>query len=192
MIYQARHTTTYVYQRSVLQCVSEARITPRSLPWQHVRETRIEVSPAPAVMERRRDYFGNEVASFAVFGPHERFVTTAVSVVEVVPKAASGVPATPWENVRAQLSDPGFADEVDAGEFVFDSPFVAAAPELAAYARPSFTPGRPLAEAAVELSHRINREFKYSPRSTSIDVALTEVMKNRCGVCQDFSHVMIG
>src|SRR5262249_19215240 len=30
------------------------------------------------------------------------------------------------------------------------------------------------------------------PKSTSIDVALADVVKNRRGVCQDFAHVMIG
>ena len=30
------------------------------------------------------------------------------------------------------------------------------------------------------------------PKSTSIDMALAEVLRNRRGVCQDFAHVMIG
>src|SRR5262249_5142095 len=53
-------------------------------------------------------------------------------------------------------------------------------------------PGRPLLEAAKELTHRIHDDFKYRPQSTSIDVPLRDVVKKRQGVCQDFAHVMIG
>ena len=78
------------------------------------------------------------------------------------------------------------------GEYLFDSPFVATQTELAEFARPSFTFGRPLLEAAGELSHRIFTEFRYEPMSTTIDMPLLEVLRSRRGVCQDFAHVMIG
>ena len=71
-------------------------------------------------------------------------------------------------------------------------PSSAAAPELAEFARPTFTPRRPLVEALKELSHRIYSEFRYQPKSTSIKTPLLEVLRNRQGVCQDFAHVMIG
>ena len=64
--------------------------------------------------------------------------------------------------------------------------------ELFNYASPTFTPGRPLVDALQELSHRIHTEFRYQPKSTSIDMPLIEVLRNRRGVCQDFAHIMIG
>ena len=79
-----------------------------------------------------------------------------------------------------------------AYEFVFDSPFVAASPQLAAFGAATFTPGRHLAEAVTELSTRIHKEFSYKPKSTSIDSSLEDVLSRRQGVCQDFAHVMIG
>jgi len=81
---------------------------------------------------------------------------------------------------------------LEASEFIYDSPFVSATPQLAAFAKPSFPAGRPLVEALEDLSRRIHSEFEYAPKSTSIDMPLAEVLKNRRGVCQDFSHVMIG
>ena len=47
-------------------------------------------------------------------------------------------------------------------------------------------------DALAELSHRIHTEFEYKAASTSIDAPLSEVLKKRRGVCQDFAHVMIG
>jgi transglutaminase-like putative cysteine protease len=56
----------------------------------------------------------------------------------------------------------------------------------------SLTPGRPLAEAAREMATRINKDFKYKPKSTSIHMPLLNVFELRRGVCQDFAHIMIG
>jgi transglutaminase-like putative cysteine protease len=43
-----------------------------------------------------------------------------------------------------------------------------------------------------DLSRRVHKEFRYEPKATSIDMPLSEVLKKRRGVCQDFAHVMIG
>ena len=154
------------------------------------------MQPEPAVLEHSEDYFGNEVTSFAVFKTHEHFSATATSIVEVEARPWQAIPTISWEATRDHVAghtegEPDSA-KLDPYEFVFDSPYVAAGPELGDYARPSFPAGRPVADAVTELSHRIHSEFRYAPKSTSIDMPLLEVLGNRCGVCQDFAHVMIG
>jgi transglutaminase-like putative cysteine protease len=161
------------------------------MPGQRLLASRIRVEPEPVVTDERKDYFGNDVSSFAIFRSHDRFTTTATAVVEVEARPASS-PALAWEQVRDQVAAHEEEDCLAAYEFVFDSPYVATARELADFARPTFLPGRPFADAARELSHRIHEEFTYLPKSTSIDMPLLEVFHNRCGVCQDFSHIMIG
>jgi transglutaminase-like putative cysteine protease len=196
MVYQATHTTRYRYQSPVSQSQSEARLTPRTFPGQTLHEFRIRMQPEPAVLEHREDYFGNEVTSFAVFKTHEHFSATATSIVEVEARPWQAIPTISWEATRDHVAGhtEGEPDSamLDPYEFVFDSPYVAAGPELGDYARPSFPAGRPVADAVTELSHRIHSEFRYAPKSTSIDMPLLEVLGNRCGVCQDFAHVMIG
>jgi transglutaminase-like putative cysteine protease len=59
-------------------------------------------------------------------------------------------------------------------------------------ALPSFAPGRPVAEAAIDLMARIHTGFAYRSASTDIDTPLAEVLATHQGVCQDFAHVMIG
>jgi transglutaminase-like putative cysteine protease len=189
--YQTSHITRYLYEVPVSQCLSETRLVPRTMPGQRLLASRIQVEPEPVVTERRKDYFGNDVSSFAIFRSHDRFTTTATGVVEVEAQPAS-LAALPWEQVRDLVAAQEGEDCLAAYEFVFDSPYVAAARELADFARPTFSPGRPFADAAHELSHRIHEEFTYLPKSTSIDMPLLEVLHNRCGVCQDFSHIMIG
>ncbi len=191
MVYHTSHITRYIYEVPVSQCLSETRLTPRGMPSQRLLASRIQVEPEPVVTEARKDYFGNDVHSFAIFRSHERFTTTAIGVVEVDARTAP-MPALAWEAVRDRVAAQEGDECVAAYEFVFDSPYVAAARELAEFARPTFAPGRPFAEAAHELSHRIHEEFTYLPKSTSIDMPLLEILHNRCGVCQDYSHIMIG
>jgi transglutaminase-like putative cysteine protease len=192
MLYKATHTTRYLYSAQVSQCQSEVRLTPRALPWQTVFDSTIRTDPEPASVDERRDYFGNAVSTFSIFESHNRFSTVATSLVRVEPNPVVPDAAMTWEGARARLAGHGDAADLEALEFVFDSPFVAAAPELADYARPSFAPDRPLVEAVSDLSHRIHSEFRYKPKATTIDTPLLDTLRERRGVCQDFSHVMIG
>jgi len=192
MQYRAKHTTRYVYERPVAQCLSEARLTPREFPGQHVVTSSIRVTPEPEVFEFRKDYFGNNVAAFSIFRNHEQFETTCVSIVDVAPPKRPPYPGTSWESARSHLTLHPDDESMAAWEFTFDSPFIPPLPELADYGATTFTPKRPLAEAVQELSSRIYKEFIYRPKATSIDMPLAEILTKRQGVCQDFAHVMIG
>jgi len=191
MRYQATHITRYEYGEPVAQSLSLAHLTPRSFPGQRVIETHLEVQPEPAVFEQHTDYFGNTATTFAVFQSHDRLEARATSIVEVdaLPFRQTGIT---WEDARATLAAQSTEESLEAYEFVFDSPYAAASEELAHYAGGVFTPGRPLIEAAIDLSARIHDDFRYQPKSTSIDMPLVQVLRNRKGVCQDFAHVMIG
>ena len=192
MLYRATHITRYKYDQPVATSLNEARLTPRSLPWQRVLASALVFEPEPVVREHRLDYFGNQVMAFSVFQSHDLFTATATSIVEVQPRLIDNLPAVAWEDVRLHLSSHLDDESLRAYEFIFDSPFVPLSPELAAYAKPSFPAGRPLADAVKELSHRIYTEFLYKPKSTSIETPLAQVLRARRGVCQDFAHVLIG
>ena len=193
MLYRITHSTRYDYPSPVTQCFTEARLTPRVFAGQQVREHSLELIPFPAFSHQRKDYFGNDVSTFAIFERHDRFAAIASSVVDVQPVSTNIVSSPPWEAVRDQLALPLDADSIAASEFIFDSPYISALTELFEYARPTFTPGRPLLSGvAAKLTTRIHDEFKYQPRSTTIDTPLLEVLQSRRGVCQDFAHLMIG
>jgi len=192
MRYKATHSTRYRYDAVVSQCQSEVRLTPRALPWQALLESRIQATPEPAAIEAHKDYFGNDVTTFTILESHDRFTIVSTSTVDVEPRPAPPATDTPWEAVRDELAAHTRPETLEAFEYVFDSPFVIAGPELAAYGRKSFPAGRGVLEGIEDLAHRIHSEFTYEPNATSIDTPLLETLKARRGVCQDFSHVMIG
>jgi len=130
MLFHVTHTTRYIYPTPVSHGLNEVRLTPRSFSGQNVRETDIQVDPAPAFIRRRQDYYGNDVISFEVFEKHERLEATATSVVEVQSAENRSLPEISWEEVRHLIAAQQDAGSLAASEFVFDSPFVPSVPQL--------------------------------------------------------------
>lgn len=192
MLFQVTHTTSYLYQTPVSHCLNEVRLTPRSFTGQKVLSSAIRVTPQPAFIYQRKDYYGNDVTSFEVLEKHDRLEASAESVIEVLPGPVESLPSIPWEEASELIAGQTDAPCIEASEFRYSSPFVPALPQLEAYARKVFAPGRPLLEGAKDLAHCIHGDFKYHPKSTSIDIPLADVVRGRRGVCQDFAHVMIG
>jgi transglutaminase-like putative cysteine protease len=193
MLYEVTHTTRYQYEAPVSQCLNEVRLTPRTISTQQVNVSSLQVEPAPAFVYQRKDYFGNDVATFGVFETHESLTATAKSHVEVKPSRIDAKQnPIGWEDVRRRIAAQADEGSLQASEFIYESPYIPLTPEIAAYASQDFEADRPLIDLLQGLSHRIHKEFKYQPLSTSIDLPLVEVLRNRRGVCQDFAHVMIG
>jgi transglutaminase-like putative cysteine protease len=193
MNYRVTHTTTYVYNKLVSLCHNLVHLVPRQGCGQTCSHSGLMVTPAPALLRDHLDYFGNRMTYFTVEEPHDRLTVRATSVVEVTPAAPPVAARTPpWESVRQLLEQDRSLEPLDAYQFVFDSPYVKASPELAGYAAPSFPAGRPILEAALDLMHRIHQDFRYDPTATTVTTPLQEVLDLRRGVCQDFAHVQIG
>jgi transglutaminase-like putative cysteine protease len=192
MILHATHTTTYTYSEAVSLCNSEVFLTPRATRIQKVLDHTLVIHPATDCRVPGRDYFGNEVTYFSIDEPHQQLSITANSVVEMGDSEPIHPGLTPpWEQVREVVRRAESADSFDALQFIFESPRVAAVPEIAPFAAACFPPGRPLLEATLHLCRRINGEFKYRQGATTIATSVDQVLKSRQGVCQDFSHVMI-
>ena len=187
-----KHVTRYWYSDDVSTSHTEIHLTPRNRPGQVVLEHQLKVSPEPDFLVNRFDYFGNPVASFSVEQPHRELVVTAECLVDLTPQAEPYLAQSPpWEEAADMMQRRPSLEALEASQFIFESPLIQTGPMFAAYASESFVPGRPLLEAANDLSGRIYREFKYDPRATTISTPVDEVLLERHGVCQDFAHVMI-
>jgi len=193
MVYRVTHLTSYKYSQAVSICHNEARLTPRTTSHQRLLRSQLLVEPAVATHDRGVDYFGNGVHWFSLQEAHTHLDVTAVSEVDVSPfQAPAPALSSPWEHARDRLRDDRSAETLGAYEFVFESPHVRIDPDLAAYAQVSFTKGRPLLEAVLDLTRRIHGEFQYQPGSTTVATPVREVLRAKRGVCQDFAHLEIG
>lgn len=192
MKYKITHTTKYTYTEPVPVCHNLVHLAPRELTHQYCYDFALLLSPAPPDRRQRFDYFGNQIDYFSIHEAHLGLTVTASSIVEVLPTPAVELSQTlPWDVVTARLR----SDVTPAGlanyQFLFPSRHVVLGDVYAEYARQSFLPNRPVLEAAVELTTRIHRDFRYDPRATHVHSTLEEVFRERAGVCQDFAHFEI-
>jgi transglutaminase-like putative cysteine protease len=189
---RATHTTRYLYSEVVSTCHSEAHLTPRPCPGQIVLDHSLSIEPAPDFSASRGDYFGNLVTMFSISQPHRELTITSRCAVDLTPAGTPGLQLSPpWEEVREQVRRRAAPDDFEASQFVFNSPLVTLGEPFASYAAPSFEAGRPILDAANDLSRRIFEQFKYDQRATTVATPVDEVLKSRHGVCQDFAHLMI-
>lgn len=192
-LYRVRHETIYEYSEEVVSSHGELHLLPRRLDRQSLERLELRLDPTPDTVKWHKDYFGNDIVFFGLQVPHQRLAIRTQSEVRLAPTAPPDTARSPaWEEVSRQLRKRREPDVLEAYEYVFGSPFVQPSAELAEYGRPSFAPGRPLAEGVLDLCHRIHGEFRYDREATTLETPLDQVLRERGGVCQDFAHVMIG
>lgn len=191
MIYRVRHATKYTYSAPVDLASNLLHLRPVRSDWQIVTEEALNVTPAPRRQVDRIDHFGNRVTWLFVDRPHTEFEVVSEAVVDVRARPHPDAADTlPWEIVR-EMAGAGAAGAGAASEFRFDSPRVPSMAGTRAYAEPSFTPGRPILAALVDLNERMFRDFKFRAGVTTISTPIAQVLERREGVCQDFTHLML-
>ncbi|HZT48549.1 MAG TPA: transglutaminase family protein [Hyphomicrobiaceae bacterium] len=192
MIYDVSHRTTYAYRKPVLQSQHLLHLTPLELPRQRVLRHSLLIEPAPSSRIERRDYFGNHACILSIEDEHSELVVHARSTVQVLaPDLPMPALSTPWEQVAGKATVGAGELDVSVLQFVSTSRHTRFLAEAVDYARPSFAPGRPILEAALDLTRRIFSEFTFDPSATDISTPVAHVLAERRGVCQDFAHLAI-
>lgn len=192
MIYDIRHVTTYSYESPVSFARCSLRLEPRSGDGQQLVSHAVEIRPKPAERTIRRDFFGTHTESVLIETAHRSLRIDSRSRVSVLRQALGRTAPSPsWEGVRDLAVEAASLGPASPVGYVFASSLVPVLGPVTAYAAASFPPGQGILVGAVDLMHRIRREFKYDPKATVISTPLKEVFEKRHGVCQDFAHVMI-
>ncbi|MES2756970.1 MAG: transglutaminase family protein [Pseudomonadota bacterium] len=192
--YRVVHETRYQYQSPVSLSQQYLHLTPRPFPLQQTESHQIWIDPVVNDSTDGADYFGNRTRHVAITVPHNSLLVHAESVVTLNarPALADLQGSLPWEGVRDMMAKEKSAATLEACRYLYASPHVTCFPELEAYARISYTPGRPQLDAALDLTHRIFNDFEFDPKATDISTPLEQVLRGRRGVCQDFAQLMIG
>lgn len=193
MRYKVIHTTKYKYASRVTHCYNLANLVPRNTTRQKTLNSRIVVSPQPIQTNKRVDYFGNQSYHFEIQTAHNQLSITAESQIEIQDTCSDlnldlGMN---YGDALNYLQRTHTVEVIKAKEFILDSPMIKANEALADYARPSFSPNRPLNSCVAELTKRIYEDFTYTPGFTTIATPLSEVLEHKRGVCQDFAHLEV-
>ncbi|TWU35942.1 transglutaminase family protein [Novipirellula artificiosorum] len=194
--YRIEHCTEYRYSEPVAICQNQLRMQPQTRSGITCHESTISITPVPETVTEHVDYFGNRVYSFAIETLHKELTAVANSDVTVEPpkyRSLDDLAATaiPWTQVRNEARDIARLPDRLAYEFLFDSPRVMTDKIFSDYAIESFQGDRAILEAALDLTKRIHKDFRYDTTATDVHTPTINAFRLRAGVCQDFAHVQI-
>lgn len=181
------HRTGFSYAGAVASSYNEARMSPRNETRQAVLDARVEVWPS-ARTYRYEDYWGTSVTAFDVHSAHEALRVTAASTVETLP-AGDLLPAAGGAS-WADLARPEHVDRWH--ELLLPTPRTALDEELTALAEIARA-GHPTPHAtALALCEQIREEVAYTAGATGVQTDAVQAWRQREGVCQDISHLLVG
>jgi transglutaminase-like putative cysteine protease len=184
MLLEIEHRLSLAYDTWIRESFLELRMQPRSDAHQTLHSFVLAVGP-PSKIFRYRDWTETVVHHFTVANFHERIQVVARSQVDTHPVAA------PLETI----GDPMPLGGVPWGilDFLrFGGP-VTASEALHAFARGiDASPATPLGEQVRLVGAAIRQGFTYRKEVTRYDSTTDEFLRLRAGVCQDFTHLMLG
>jgi transglutaminase-like putative cysteine protease len=192
LIYDVRQSTIYHYASPVVNAKHALRLTPIDREGQRVHAAALDIDPAPVERREGHDFFGNRMTWIALDQPHDSLTVRVAARVAVERKDRLDAMATPaWELVRdAAFACSDLSPQAPA-HYLFPSRQVSLDPDIRAYAALSFPPRTAMLAGAVDLMKRIKKDFVYEPGATTTQTTPSMAFELRCGVCQDFAHIMI-
>ena len=192
MMYRVSHVTRYDYEALVSISHHAAHLIPRHHARQTVHSSALVMDPEPDVRFDGTDYFGNVLSLSTIQQSHGNLTVTVESEVEVLALHPVNFEISPaWEDVAKAAANPADTIELDAAQFVYESPYVSLPDQAYHYAQSSFCEGRPLLSAVMDLTTRIYTDFAYEGGVTDVSTPVEHVFDHRKGVCQDFAHAQI-
>jgi len=187
MLFEIVHHTDYRYGHAASEAYIEARLTPPMSPAQTILTHSIEFQPTTPVSSYL-DYFGNQVTVYSMTLRHERLsIVNRLTVrTREEPKHAEALSVSVAE--ARQIFSSRLTDVFDYLQPTSAVPIGGPATE---WARKIFPSESSLEECFENLTRIVYEKFRYVPGSTTNATPLNTVWKQRAGVCQDFTHIML-
>jgi transglutaminase-like putative cysteine protease len=187
MQYAIHHITHFEYEAPISEGIMEVRGCPRTDALQQCYSFELSSTPH-AQLFSYQDFMGNMVHHFDIPSPHDELKLESRALVEVrdPPTIPQSLPAAAWDELD-RLYDQG-----EHLEMTMPSAFARPEPLLEELREECGMIRRddPLSLLR-ELNASLYRCFEYSPRSTHARSPISDALKLRSGVCQDFAHIFI-
>jgi transglutaminase-like putative cysteine protease len=180
------HRTTFHYGVPVHDSVNTLRLEPRTFPYQKTLSSLVRVLPATR-MRRFTDLFQNINHHFELPEPHVKLEIESRIRVHNLPLLISDEGrGTGLEG----YSDPIVQERI--WPYLQESPRVFSSPEVWRQAVDVTAGMTAVFQQASAIMEWIHEAFRYQPGATGVKADVAESFALRRGVCQDFTHVMLG
>jgi transglutaminase-like putative cysteine protease len=187
MKYDIFHCTRYVYSTPVRDSFNDVRLEPPSIPEQTVESFLLRVLPAVR-LRHYTDFYSNWIHHFEIPEAHTYLMIESRSRVSTHPPAAIAEDAK-----ICPLEKLGEAQNIErCFDFLQTSRFVEITPDAWKLAVDATVDVKDVWPAALALMKFVHGFLKYTPNSTHVHTHMSDVIKDRRGVCQDYAHLMIG
>ncbi|MDB6137503.1 MAG: Transglutaminase-like enzyme putative cysteine protease [Verrucomicrobiaceae bacterium] len=181
-----RHLTSFVYEGPARDSYNDARLCPISDPLQRCESFVLTVDPR-VLVNTYHDFYHNRVDHFEIHDDHPSLKVESVAVVET--RIDSRGPVSQAFPLGT-LDDPSI--EENYFDFLTESHYVSLDAEVWREGIDLLPAGvQDIWQDSVTIGRHIFRTFKYESKSTHVNTRMIESLRDRCGVCQDFAHVMI-
>jgi transglutaminase-like putative cysteine protease len=186
MLLKLTHQTDLTYTDLISESVMELRMVPRQELDQHRLSFSLAIGPSTQV-NSYFDWLGNTVHAFTVNQFHRQIRIVATSVVETDrPRKEPEKFADTWP-IPKELNDYTTYDYLQFGGPIVDTPQLR---DIISVLGPR--EGMSLGELALRMLVLINEKFTYRKGVTDAASPITDLLTRGEGVCQDFTHLMIG
>ncbi len=191
--YRITHQTTYRHGAAATAAWQMLQLQPRTDAAQECVDFQLEISPAAPDLASRTDYFGNTRHFFSIREPHKELAITSHSIVRRRDQSPPPLPgitlplAAAREHVVTLVRDRG---QFELEQYLHASARVPLLADAAALAD-GLDASTPLLDWIEQLGRRFGETFTFDPTATDVGTPLSEVLQIKCGVCQDFSHLML-
>ena len=184
MFLEIEHRLSFTYDAFIRESFLELRMQPKTTAHQALSSFVLAVGP-PTKISRYRDWNDNTVHHFTIVNYHDRIEVSARSFVNTTPGGPGLVAAT---DARPAAEPPyPLLDFLDFGGPVRNS---AALRKFAqAVSLPS---SASLGEQVGAYGRHIREHFAYRKNVTRYDSTTDDFLQAEAGVCQDFTHLMLG
>jgi transglutaminase-like putative cysteine protease len=182
MKWRIHHRTSFAYDTPARESFNDVRLTPSVDKRQSLEFFSLQTSPG-SKPRRYSDFCGNTVHHFEIAAPHANLTIESEALVST--NAVAALPADAF--LPPLQTDAAFAfDYLSQTRFIDLDP---ATWRLAVDATDGVTDPWQSAQAILRFVHSY---LTYTPASTTVHTHLRDVIARRCGVCQDFAHMMVG
>ena len=180
------HRTHFAYRSPVRDSLNEVRLQPVEMNDQQVESFALKISPY-AQPKHQLDFYQNHVHRFDILAPHSTLEVEATSVVHTstLTDPAKG-PVVPLSAMAKCL------DLANCYDFLQPSKYVTVDADIANVATSVIANHDNTWGAVIAIKRFIHDSFRYQPAVTNVHTKMSEALRLRQGVCQDFAHVMIG
>jgi transglutaminase-like putative cysteine protease len=180
------HRTTFHYGAPVVQSLNILHLEPRTFPCQKTISSVIRVLPATR-LRRFTDLFQNITHHFELPQPHLKLeIESRIRVHNLPLDVSTESRSATVEDYR----DPSVHERI--WPYLQESNRVVKTPEVWRQTIDVTRDATSVFEQACAVMEWIHDEFHYEPGTTAVNTNFLEAFELRRGVCQDFTHVMLG